>query len=117
MSVDTAAARALADAATPGPWESAEGYEGYDIESATGFVAGCKFGAVKSTEDAEFIAASRSLVPALCDEVDRLRAEAADLRNALGAISELTVADRPFDWRIYQIQRVVATVRALDGES
>ena len=68
--------RALADAATPGPWEQvAESGEwwisGPDIERH--FVIDTTNGV--NAQNADFIAAAREAVPALLAEVERLTAE------------------------------------------
>lgn len=87
--VDTEAVRALADAATPGPWQAGEWpeWEPYHIvshgvmeawedddgrrgTSPTPIVDGSNY---LTDADREFIAAARTLVPALCDELDRTR--------------------------------------------
>lgn len=70
MSVDTAALRALADTATEGPWRAATA------------------GAV------------RAAVPALCDEVDRLRAEVARLEWADGLVDQSCPLGQHQDWFI-----------------
>jgi hypothetical protein len=79
--VDTAEARRLANAATPGPWRvsmsgvSIKSWD--DVRPVVGsiFCDGKIAGSKRTHDDAEFIAASRALVPALADEVERLRAE------------------------------------------
>ena len=84
--------KALADAATPGPWIEYErethgehyvvwiGTDSGDIAKLCDCVKvrGEVDGAVKA--DAEFIAAAREAVPVLIDEVERLREE--NERNA-----------------------------------
>ena len=74
---------ALADAATPGPWETGEEdgmiYVADDSSADSVAYCGC------SLRDAAFIAAARAAVPALLAEVERLRdelAEAERLRDA-----------------------------------
>ena len=90
---DTAALRALADAATPGPWtcerpgvDEESGFADGVIVAATapgqGIFASAPHGSFPAN-DRRFIVAARSAVPALCDEVDRLRAENETLRRAL----------------------------------
>ena len=76
--------RALADAATPGPWsaETGHGETGPNyIDSPSGVVAyvyDSYRGTLPNAEaDAAFIAAAREAVPALLAEVDRLRRELA----------------------------------------
>jgi uncharacterized membrane protein len=88
-----AAARARADKATPGPWESLAGssYNAYPqiVQTADGERclivfdvspgAPCEFPG--RDEDAQFIASARTDVPKLCDAVDALAAEAEQLRT------------------------------------
>ncbi|MBK7865254.1 MAG: hypothetical protein IPJ65_42975 [Archangiaceae bacterium] len=78
--LDLAAIKARCEAATPGPWFTA--------------------GEADTLADQKFIAAARTDVPALCDEVDRLRRELAaskareaKLREALSGIVEAWEAD------------------------
>ena len=65
---ELAAAKALCDAATPGPWEDVAGM----LRSPDASVV-LRFDGYESEEDAAFIAASRTLVPQLIAEVERLR--------------------------------------------
>ncbi|MEU8371179.1 hypothetical protein [Micromonospora tulbaghiae] len=76
MTIDIDAIRKLADAAAPGPWVAHHdglvwAEDGLDPISGSIHLP-----------NAEFIAAARTLVPQLCDEIDRLRAENADLNAA-----------------------------------
>jgi hypothetical protein len=90
--VDVDAARARANAATPGPWSAADEHEllgadatpswcvsrmkpGFEQMSDTeGYLYDIAYLAYEDAEaDAVFIAAARSDVPALADEVKRLR--------------------------------------------
>lgn len=77
--IDTKAIRARADNATPGPWTSM-GYMGTGLEQS---------------RDMEFVCHAREDVPALCNEVDRVRSVARDLlaRIGDGAISRIGVDD------------------------
>jgi hypothetical protein len=76
--LDTKAIRARADAATKGPWAHSEKELWACVATPTHLgqqvaaVAGSDPDLVRAT--ASFIAAARTDVPALCDEVDRLRA-------------------------------------------
>lgn len=84
MMVDIEKLRALLAAATPGPWKASIYYDdgqpsGVDVESESGSVCDVR-GRQLATEDAAFIAASRDALPALLAEVERLRAENAQLR-------------------------------------
>lgn len=82
--------RELCEKATPGPWtaeydnaDNAGGGWWYDIGPArvgAGYL--CSDAKEKQVEhDAAFIAAARTAVPELLDEVERLRAELADARR------------------------------------
>ena len=97
--------RKLCEAATPGPWET------YDERNRTWWVDSSNTpesrttGAVAETgehelgpEDAAFIAASRTALPACLDEIERLRAA---LREACEAIDENTemMTDSPLHRR------------------
>lgn len=81
-------ARKLVDAASPGPWTV---NEGGIIGSACPVIFGVLVGndpnpyTYVCTDDSNFICASRTLVPALLDEIDRLRAERDAMRAVLGA--------------------------------
>jgi len=64
------AARALCDAATPGPWAvSNDPFSNMVVDTDGTWVADVGI----APRDAAFIAAARALVPALIDEVERLR--------------------------------------------
>ena len=106
---DLAAIRKLTDAATPGPWGVGNGtniVRGLEVTGRGSYT--CiqsvaevtdeddredwdhdDFVEVDPEDDAEFIAAARTLVPALCDEIEQLRAELkqarADERNTIAA--------------------------------
>lgn len=75
MSVDTKAIMERANAATPGPWTRRPNDEWMVDDAEESRVAETN---LRKWVDAEFIAHARTDVPALCAEVDRLRAEAAD---------------------------------------
>lgn len=84
-------ARALLAALAPGPWSALPEHEVYGHPGEHDGPHLWKWAVVETGEDdpplittefagqetAEFIAASRTLVPALCDEIERLRAEVA----------------------------------------
>lgn len=64
----------LADSATPGPWEVYNGGWHLGIEAADGSIASVEHcDAFDGKPSAAFIAASREAVPALIEEVERLR--------------------------------------------
>lgn len=100
--LDLAAIRARADAATRGPWYTGIGdrhwsdgveYVPVAVDDArevdVALIRVCDDGSYSpAVETAEFIAHARTDVPALCDEVDRLRAfaervAAGDVRHAV----------------------------------
>src|SRR5262249_26982766 len=81
----------LCDKATQGPWRWFEDQYGNKFESATGetvaFAAPVGYQNSEiliSPEDAAFIAAARTAVPALIDATARARTEVDDLRRMLG---------------------------------
>jgi len=72
--------RALADAASPGPWSS-RGYAFNNGKGTVGFCNGfqdeCSGQAERiGPHNAEFIAAARAALPAALEEIERLRAVA-----------------------------------------
>lgn len=86
MNVDIEKLRALLAAATPGPWAYYDDIRP-DVRSAAnrgGFMGAGHIATVSrydgNTNDAAFIAAAREALPELLDEVERLRAENAQLR-------------------------------------
>lgn len=67
--------RALADAATEGPWEPHVPYQRDEAEGAgPNHDARSSLGLKRAQDDAAFIAEARTAVPALLDEVERLQA-------------------------------------------
>ena len=75
-----AAIRARADAATPGPWKAFKNYDDYNTirpESAQDceHIFNCEMygGTPPGDADAEFIASARKDIPALLDEIERLK--------------------------------------------
>lgn len=119
MSLDTKAIRARADAATAGPWGSLvqrvpDGEPWIEVLAERRLVceAATTMDQKLTPHDAanfEFIAAARTDVPALCDEVDRLRdwqgtalsmgwapatsPEAAEWRNRIDAMQREYLAE------------------------
>ena len=78
---DLSKLRAIADGATPGPWRAAPSRTG--VVSAADDWWVCTVNRVTPVLDVEFIAASRGAVPALLDEVERLREENRVLTNKM----------------------------------
>ena len=87
MSVDTKAIRARADGSTVGPWrvQTAACEHGDDEHSAIKGGGALVTDCVENENDAAFIAHARADIPALCDEVERLRGEAERERVAVVA--------------------------------
>lgn len=77
-----AAIRARANAATPGPWTS------YEKNPTDEYYASC------FPADEEFIGHSREDIPALLDEVERLRTENERLRAELETVRGLLAEGR-----------------------
>ena len=105
MNLDLLKLRALADAATPAPW-FARGRHLSHVPNDSGMGATLPtnhIGVMAERDDAAFIAAARSAVPALLDqvaeleaglraEVDQLRAEVARMRPVFEAAIDRGVA-------------------------
>ena len=100
MTFDTKHLRALANAASPGPWTPAHGSRRWvDIHVPQEDVA------ANHDADAAFVAAARTAVPELIDEVERLTRERAEI------ISDLVVADRQvrdLEQRLAERERISA---------
>lgn len=97
--LDTTTARQLAEAATAGDWWGEACGDGqWDLWFANGEFGGQSMvGTVFDAADAAFVTAARSLVPALCDELDAARAELVKERAANSAI---TAANRVLGARL-----------------
>ena len=84
---DIDAIRKLADAATDGPWTTGADKAWADALTPWALIPNADYPLTElkpgpqGAADAEFIAAARTHVPALCDEVEQLRTRVAD-RNA-----------------------------------
>lgn len=88
--------RALVDAATEGPWWSQEHNDKHG-EDADVMANGCCITSEMNTENARFIAAARTAVPALLDEVERLKAVALAYEDEADRVGgELQRARRDF---------------------
>lgn len=66
--------RALADAATPGPWTLYDRGVGWEVSELPDVHDGTTF----NRPDAEFVAAARTAIPELLDDVEQLRAQRGD---------------------------------------
>ena len=86
MTLDTRQIRARADAATPGPWELFFDGDDYGIRSGKNSVA-----YDVGHKNAQFIAAARTDIHALCNEVDELRNEIALLKNKMPIYEKLAL--------------------------
>lgn len=110
--IDTKAIRERADAASQGPWT--EGIDGnprvYAKDNCPD--AGC-IASFMRRKDIHFVAHARTDVPALCDEVDRLRAELAAkdalLAEARGLISDQIESESEFQTEWDQSARAFLT--------
>lgn len=67
--------RALADAATPGPWVFKASGDSLRFSMRRPPGGTIAVALTAEPEDVDFIAAARTALPALLDEVERLRAE------------------------------------------
>jgi hypothetical protein len=67
--------RELCEMATPGPWESGS-YGSVCLKS------GFKLGNIEGSGNADFIARSRTIIPELCDALEKANAEIERLRKA-----------------------------------
>jgi hypothetical protein len=128
----------LAKAASPGPWEAGDGYEQEDgawwVADANGLMVACPDQGPEEN-DARFIAAARVAVPALLDEVERLRGAAAaeeaevvrlaelaqvrqgELDLARSALSAMGTEVQTLRWEARQARRLAAVLlQRLGGE-
>lgn len=107
--------RALCDAATPGPWEDGTAMCCPDM----GWVDGPKgkgticpvYEAAKRTHtldsnDAAFIAAARTALPALIEEVKRLRGLLREAHRELSTIEAITVSPSDTDGLIALVKKI-----------
>lgn len=102
--------RALANAATPGPWEADHSEENnYSIKSP-GTEWGDGYAWVSDPSDAEFIAAARTAIPALLDELHEEARENHTLRERLAHATD----DAEF-WKSSCHQADADTRRAREG--
>ena len=98
---ELAALKALADAATPGPWEEVAESGEWWITSASEVTASLYVipdTGLMNQADVDFIAASRAAVPALIAEVERLQAAwGAEHDAAIRADEQARMAEREVD--------------------
>lgn len=86
---DTLRLRALLERATPGPWSAVRRSILRHVDGEPDMVATASGGSDDAAADAALIVAAVNALPALCDEVDRLRDELRDARADLDAQSFL----------------------------
>ncbi len=94
--VDLSAIRKRAEQATPGPWEAKyhhlwrvvtpDNDVAYDCDVDVYSATNPDGTIMRQADNAEFIAASRTDVPALCDEVEALRTQVAEQGIEFGKI-------------------------------
>lgn len=116
-------ARALCDAATPGPWKHVRGPAARDVlYDANGrellFTSNEYYARADLEEnDAAFIAAARTLVPRLLDEVEQARrelSEAHDIANdQIRQRTNLAAFVEGEAWRMAALRAVLADAMAL----
>jgi len=114
--IDIDAARALCDAATPGPWVWFGDLSIGDVYLSAGRKREVLWPSGMHTEgyldvapeDAAFIAAARDLVPALLAEVERLRDPAIATPRELSAL-------RAMEQAVAEVERLRGTVAVLEG--
>jgi hypothetical protein len=87
--------RALADAATEGPWEDADGIV---YRARQGRALAELLGTGRS-ENAAFIAAAREAVLALLDALDAAEAEVERLTEKAARLQEIVATRPPLDYR------------------
>jgi hypothetical protein len=100
---------ALAEKATPGPWEIDDWF---GITNPDGDDVGC----VDSRESAELIAASRTAIPSLIAEVKRLRAVVSDRASVIeecAAIADLVCKANFMERGGLLVDKIVPRIRAL----
>lgn len=118
--------RRLAEAATPGPWESSHNVDPPSDDNyhpnnpnregrgegptITGTYRDVK---AMAAADAAFIAAARTAVPALCAEVERLTAQVAELEAERDVMSE-TILGEMIAINKQLLQHVAALTRERD---
>lgn len=107
--VDLAFAQRLAENATPGPWQF---NPGNGVHTKLGFCVALTHNDENKRTDAEFIAACRSLVPALVAELVGLREATNRIRQRCE--SQLTRADGPHLDDAYQLALDLLAI--LDGD-
>ena len=89
MSAITERARVLMAAATSTPWTYARLERGWPDDDYDVWAGGRPIGRADIEADAALIAAAPTLLAALCDESDALRAEVAALKRRVPAICEM----------------------------
>lgn len=92
--LDIAAIRARCEATPHGPWNWRGGYPQQITNPGAVLIAECFENSDFPSAIAEFISDARQDVPALCAEVDRLRADLADARRERDVARWMLVAER-----------------------
>lgn len=115
--LDTAAIRALADAATPGPCTS-YGHDGaYAIARVLGL---CNTAPPHMTaqhyHDALFVPAARNNIPALCDELDALREQLDAAQTALVDAETVKRERDALRAKVAKLRELAAPVIAADDK-
>lgn len=111
MTIDTKAIRARAEAASPGPWrltvEALRPRVNCEVISDRDDAAVCSFERSDPPDpNAEFVWAASFDVPALCDEVEQLRAA---ITQALGQLESMTT------WPVADLNEPIVTLREALG--
>ena len=105
---DIDAIRKLADAATDGPWTTGADKAWADALTPWALIPNADYPLTElkpgpqGAADAEFIAAARTHVPALCDEVEQLRTRVADRNASLDRVTAERNAARDEAARLYE---------------
>ena len=100
---DLAEVQRLCAAATPGPWHTLTDGDGNTVIVQTGHMTDRSWQIPRHDEDLEFIAAARTLVPALADEIDALRARVAELERI--SLANYRDSVREFDAKCVALRR------------
>lgn len=124
MTIDIDSLRALADAASPGPWEDGTASCCPDmgwVDGPKGVVCpvyqGTKVTHTLDANDAAFIAAARTAVPWLLDEIERLRDLLKEAHKELSTIEAITVSPSDTDGLIDLCRRMEAAIHGAEQKT